>query len=103
MSIVSLLFLFGISLILNHFHLALYFKKIGRRKTWIIPFMTLAGIILLVSSFYVNEWLGDGKENAPYVITLTIVFFSLRMCTATQDIAGICKLLHNKFIKSLKK
>jgi hypothetical protein len=51
--------------------------------------MMLQGIILIVSSFYVNEWLGDGKEITPYVITLTAVFFALRMCTATQDIAGI--------------
>lgn len=52
--------------------------------------MSLAGIILFTSSFFADKWLGDGTaENAPYVITLTIVFFSLRTCTATQDIAGI--------------
>jgi hypothetical protein len=43
---------------------------------------------LILTSSKVNEWLGDSKDGTPDVISLTIIFFALRMFTATHDIAG---------------
>lgn len=65
----------------------MYFNKIGRRKSWIIPFLTLSGLTLFIFSKKVNQWLGDGNESIPDVVSLTMIFFALRMFTATQDIA----------------
>lgn len=52
-----------------------------------VPFEILAGITFLAASNHVNDWLGDGKGNEPQVLLLTVVFFALRMCTATHDVA----------------
>lgn len=52
-----------------------------------VPFEIFAGITLILSANHVNKWLGDGQENVPDVTSLTIIFFLLRMFTATHDIA----------------
>jgi hypothetical protein len=51
-----------------------------------IPFEIFTGITLICSSFHVYEWLGDGSGNEPQVVILTVIFFLLRMFTATHDI-----------------
>ncbi|KAA1102188.1 hypothetical protein PGT21_036622 [Puccinia graminis f. sp. tritici] len=61
-----------------------YFPSIGRRKSWIIPVQALVGVTLW--------WLGDHVNvlmdaEIPDVKTLTVLFFTLVMFAATQDIA----------------
>ncbi|OAW00114.1 hypothetical protein PTTG_25168 [Puccinia triticina 1-1 BBBD Race 1] len=61
-----------------------YFPSIGRRKSWIIPVQALVGVTLW--------WLGDHVSvlmdaEIPDVKTLTVLFFTLVMFAATQDIA----------------
>ncbi|XP_077998439.1 acetyl-coenzyme A transporter 1-like [Glandiceps talaboti] len=67
---------------------AAYSASFGRRKTWLVPTQYLIGLFMLVLSQYVNDLLGNGKEDfVPDVLTLTTVFFMLNFLAATQDIA----------------
>ncbi|EGG07261.1 uncharacterized protein MELLADRAFT_35703 [Melampsora larici-populina 98AG31] len=63
---------------------SIYFPKIGRRKSWIIPVQALVGMMLW--------WLGNNvtvlmEADVPDVKTLTGLFFTLVLFAATQDIA----------------
>ncbi|KAG5680973.1 hypothetical protein PVAND_010447 [Polypedilum vanderplanki] len=66
---------------------AIYFKKIGRRKSWLIPVQLMIGGFMIFLAQRVNDWMGDSKGQEPQIIFLTIVFFMLWFLTATQDIA----------------
>lgn len=57
-----------------------------------IPFEILSGLTLIFSASKVNQWLGDSQQNVPDVVSLTLIFFSLRVFTATHDIAGLMEL-----------
>ncbi|XP_077467032.1 acetyl-coenzyme A transporter 1 [Stigmatopora argus] len=64
---------------------ALYFRKFGRRKSWLVPTQYLLGFFMLGLSAEVDALLqGDGSPN---IFTLTLVFFLLAFLAATQDIA----------------
>jgi len=63
---------------------AIWSKRMGRRKSWIVPIQTLSAIMLL--------WLGANAdklmaEASSKLYTFTFVFFSLVMLCATQDVA----------------
>jgi PAT family acetyl-CoA transporter-like MFS transporter 1 len=64
-----------------------YFKKFGRRKSWLVPVQLLIGAFMIYLAQRVNEWMGDGIGQQPQIISLTVVFFMLWFLTATQDIA----------------
>lgn len=59
-----------------------YFKKIGLRKSWIIPSQFLAGILLYYLGINVNNFLEENKIFHMSVIATIIMFL-----VATQDIA----------------
>lgn len=68
-----------------------YFKRLGRRKTWIIPVQILTGLVMLLAAPYVDIWMGNengsgGDVVAPQVTVLTIFFLFLYFLMATQDI-----------------
>lgn len=63
---------------------SVFFKSIGRRKSWIIPMQLIVGTLMLYISLNVQKLLDDPANN---VTELTIVFTSLVMFSATQDIA----------------
>lgn len=42
---------------------ALYFKKFGRRKTWLIPVQYALGFVLIILSYYINEFLHDPSPS----------------------------------------
>lgn len=65
---------------------AIYSRSFGRRKSWLIPVQYLIGGIMIVMSYYINTLLGDNGK-VPNVFLLTILFFLLFVCAATQDIA----------------
>ncbi|KAH9819931.1 acetyl-coenzyme A transporter 1-domain-containing protein [Melampsora americana] len=63
---------------------SIYLSQIGRRKSWIIPVQALVGLMLW--------WLGNHvsvlmEADVPDVKTLTLLFFTLVLFAATQDIA----------------
>jgi len=75
---------------------AIYSKKVGRRKSWIIPIQLLTG-----SLFF---WLGNHvdvmfTEEKPDVFTLTILFFTLVFFSATQGIKTYINLHHLYLLK----
>jgi len=63
---------------------AAYFRQFGRRKTWLVPVQYLIGIFMLVMSMKVDVLL---EGDAPNVVFLTAIFFTLNFLAATQDIA----------------
>jgi hypothetical protein len=73
---------------------AIYFKKIGRRKSWLVPVQTLAGLIMVGGANFVEGQLGlSAAESATGVAStmnvrgVTSFFFLLYFLMATQDIA----------------
>ncbi|CAG0891145.1 unnamed protein product, partial [Darwinula stevensoni] len=68
---------------------SLFFARMGRRKTWLVPTQYLLGIGMLLLSYHVDDLLGedDNPETKPRVAALTAAFFSLNFLAATQDIA----------------
>mmetsp|Transcript_15271 Transcript_15271/g.35189 ORF Transcript_15271/g.35189 Transcript_15271/m.35189 type:complete len:684 (-) Transcript_15271:726-2777(-) len=84
---------------------AVYFKRFGRRKSWLVPVQTLAGLIMVGGSDFVERQLGlgnvvptteGGVDAATAMATavssmnvsgVTAFFFVLYFLMATQDIA----------------
>ena len=68
---------------------SVFWNRIGRRKSWLVPTQYLIGIFMLVLSGYVSTILGDSSPSSsqPNVMLLTGVFFAFNFLAATQDIA----------------
>ena len=77
---------------------AVYFKRFGRRKSWLVPVQTLAGLIMVGGSDFVEKQLGLGNVASAAsdassamasmnVQGVTAFFFVLYFLMATQDIA----------------
>ncbi|XP_015905185.1 acetyl-coenzyme A transporter 1 [Parasteatoda tepidariorum] len=65
---------------------SLYWKYMGRRKSWLISTQYVIGILMLILSFHVSDIFGDANDY-PNVFYLTIAFFILNFLCATQDVA----------------
>ena len=85
---------------------ALYFKNIGRRKSWLIPTQYLIGIVMIVLSYHIDRILLSlstasnntmrmfvfcisdisYRLNSLAIYVLTAIFFGLSFLAATQDI-----------------
>ena len=77
---------------------SVYFKRFGRRKSWLVPVQTLAGLIMVGGSDFVEKQLGLGNVIAAdgaastaaasmNIQGVTAFFFVLYFLMATQDIA----------------
>lgn len=69
---------------------SVFFKSIGRRKSWLIPVQYLIGIFMLVFSNYVHRILESDDPNVNThqdIFILTAIFFLFTFLSATQDIA----------------
>ncbi|CAD5212992.1 unnamed protein product [Bursaphelenchus okinawaensis] len=66
---------------------SLFFRRIGRRKSWMVPCQYLIGTFLLVVSYYVNQIMGTDGSGTPNIFFLMCVFLPLNFLAATQDIA----------------
>lgn len=64
---------------------SIYDKRLGRRKSWIIPMQILIGLGLLYIGYYAPA-LFPSEGHVP-VHRVTLVFGLLIACCATQDIA----------------
>ncbi|OXA61780.1 Acetyl-coenzyme A transporter 1 [Folsomia candida] len=60
---------------------AIYWKRMGRRKSWLVPVQYLIGVTLLFLSFHVDSLI-DSLE----IWVLTALMFFLNLLIATQDI-----------------
>lgn len=70
---------------------SIYMKHIGRRKSWLVPVQTLAGLIMVGGANFVERQLGLSAD-IPLATTMNIrgvtsFFFVLYFLMATQDIA----------------
>lgn len=63
---------------------AIYSKRVGRRKSWIIPVQLVSGVTLLYLGFVINEFMEDPIQH---LTRITACFFLLVFFCATQDIA----------------
>jgi len=63
---------------------AIWSRRIGRRKSWIVPIQTLSAIMLLWMSGQVESLMEKANQHLYF---FTFVFFSLVMLCATQDVA----------------
>lgn len=63
---------------------AVYSKKLGRRRSWIIPVQTVSGLTLLYLGLIIDGYV-DQPQN--HLSTITACFFLLVFFCATQDIA----------------
>ena len=63
---------------------SVFFKSIGRRKTWIIPTQIIIGLFLIIMGSYMDEILA--LSEIP-VSQLTFAFTTMVFLCATQDIA----------------
>nr|CAB3266228.1 acetyl-coenzyme A transporter 1 [Phallusia mammillata] len=61
-----------------------YFAKFGRRKSWLVPTQYCIGLVMLILSYGLDSILNTSNPN---ILHLTICFFILNFCAATQDIA----------------
>lgn len=68
---------------------SIYWRWLGRRKSWLVPVQFGIGIFMLILSFSVNSLLINdpisGKK--PDIYLLTLIFLMLNFLAATQDIA----------------
>lgn len=63
---------------------ALFWSKLGRRKSWVIPVQCVSGLVLCYLGNVMDQLILKPEEN---LTKITIGFFSLVMLCATQDIA----------------
>ena len=70
---------------------SIYFRRLGRRKSWMVPCQYLIGLFLLLISYHVEEIMGaeyrTGSKTPPNVFLLMCIFLPLNFLAATQDIA----------------
>ncbi|CAG9481831.1 acetyl-CoA transporter, putative [Plasmodium vivax] len=65
---------------------SVYHKKIGRRKSWIIPLQLICSFSMICCGNHVSVWLGE-RGHMANLYFLTAFFFVLFFLMATQDIA----------------
>jgi len=75
---------------------AIYSRKIGRRKSWIVPIQGLSGLLLLWLGSHIESLINDvsflptfiaNVEAEHKVGLITLIFFLLVFLCATQDVA----------------
>lgn len=66
---------------------SVFFKRVGRRKSWLGPVQVLIAIALWLLSLEVGDLLGpENGDKEINVILLALIFFTLTFLAATQDI-----------------
>ncbi|PAV64318.1 hypothetical protein WR25_25387 [Diploscapter pachys] len=67
---------------------SVYWRRVGRRKSWMVPCQYLIGVFMFVLSYSVDYILGeDNPDTQPNVVFLMLIFLPLNFLAATQDIA----------------
>ena len=68
---------------------SLFVRKLGRRKSWLVPVQFIIGVYMIYFSNHVQDILEKEKSNnhGSGILSLTLIFIFLSFLTATQDIA----------------
>ena len=64
---------------------SIYFKKFGRRKTWLIPVQFLIGILMFSTANIAQKLIDQGQTKTD-IIFLTLIFLIFNTLAATQGI-----------------
>ena len=64
---------------------SIYFKKFGRRKTWLIPVQLLIGILMFSTANIAQKLIDQGQTKTD-IIFLTLIFLIFNTLAATQGI-----------------
>ena len=62
---------------------SIYFKKFGRRKTWLIPVQFLIGILMFSTANIAQKLIDQGQTKTD-IIFLTLIFLIFNTLAATQ-------------------
>jgi MFS transporter, PAT family, solute carrier family 33 (acetyl-CoA transportor), member 1 len=79
---------------------SIYFKKFGRRKTWLIPVQFLIGILMFSTANIAQKLIDQGQSKTDILI-LTIIFLIFNLLAATQGIFIIMLFFNNLNITKL--
>lgn len=63
---------------------SLYFRSVGRRRSWVLPLQVLVGLTFIMTSSKIDELISDEGSD---VKSLTTIFFWIYVLLASQDIA----------------
>ncbi|VEU22892.1 DEKNAAC103975 [Brettanomyces naardenensis] len=66
---------------------SVFWKKIGRRRSWILPVQAISGVCLLIMGSSIDSLMTSESSLASNLSELTAWFFLLIFFCATQDIA----------------
>lgn len=70
---------------------SIFLKKVGRRKSWMVPIQYMLGAFMILFADYTKQLLdGDGSTGEGShsgIVLLTTIFFMFTFLAATQDIA----------------
>jgi PAT family acetyl-CoA transporter-like MFS transporter 1 len=65
---------------------SVFFKRFGKRKSWIVPISFLIGV-LMISLAHVTNKLVQTSQTQSEIFLLAIIFFMITFLVATQDVA----------------
>lgn len=66
---------------------AIYFKRLGRRKSWLVPLQYFIGFYMIFFSDYIKQLLDSNRsEGGGNILLLTVIFFTFTFLAATHDI-----------------
>eukprot|EP00943_MAST-04B_sp_MAST-4B-sp1_P000826 g826.t1 len=67
---------------------SLFMRSWGQRKTWLVPAQLLIGLVMIGSSYSVDNLMDPSQAGEDFdIMLLTSIFFALFFLCATQDIA----------------
>lgn len=68
---------------------SVFWRRMGRRKSWLVPVQLGIGLFMLILSHSINSLLTDDSVTGqkPNIQLLTFIFLMLNFLAATQDIA----------------
>ena len=64
---------------------SIYFKKFGRRKSWLIPVQLLIAVLMFATANISQKLLNTGKTKSEFV-SLAAIFVIFNTLAATQGI-----------------
>jgi PAT family acetyl-CoA transporter-like MFS transporter 1 len=65
---------------------SLFFKRIGKRKSWVVPCSFIIGLFMLAIARVTNNLVETSRTQSE-IFSLAVIFFLLTFLIAVQDVA----------------